>query len=135
LVSETKKTKQKYLFDEKLRYALSAYKLFLDFSVIIIIIISGCLHGELDIVYNTIKFIEQQHNTKIDLLLVCGDFQAVRNEADLKCMAMPPKYRAMQQFWKYYKVRNAIHAATIAQVILVEFRAYSAYSRAKRERR
>ena len=101
------KAKRKYLFDAKLKSSLV-------YSVIIIKLISGCLHGELDIVYNTIKFIEQQHNTKIDLLLVCGDFQAVRNEADLKCMAMPPKYRAMQQFWKYYKVRNAIHAATIA---------------------
>ena len=86
----------------------------LDEEQIFIILISGCLHGELDIVYNTIKFIEQQHSTKIDLLLICGDFQAVRNEADLKCMAMPPKYRAMQQFWKYYKVRNVTYGATIA---------------------
>jgi lariat debranching enzyme len=44
------------------------------------IAIEGCLHGELDILYNTVKFIEQQHQTKIDLLIVCGDFQAVRNE-------------------------------------------------------
>ena len=44
------------------------------------IAIEGCLHGELDIVYNTIKYIEQEHQTKIDLLICCGDFQAVRNE-------------------------------------------------------
>lgn len=47
------------------------------------IAIEGCLHGELDILYNTVKFIEQQHQTKIDLLIVCGDFQAVRNEGKL----------------------------------------------------
>lgn len=77
------------------------------------IAIEGCLHGELDIVYNTIKFIEQQHQTKVDLLLICGDFQAVRNEADLKCLACPPKYRAMQQFWKYYKGQKKAPIMTI----------------------
>lgn len=77
------------------------------------IAIEGCLHGELDILYNTVKFIEQQHQTKIDLLIVCGDFQAVRNEADLKCLACPPKYRAMQQFWKYYKGQKRAPVLTI----------------------
>jgi len=77
------------------------------------IAIEGCLHGELDILYNTVKFIEQQHQTKIDLLIVCGDFQAVRNEADLKCLACPPKYRAMQQFWKYYKGQKRAPLLTI----------------------
>ena len=87
------------------------------------IAIEGCLHGELDIVYNTIKYIEQEHQTKIDLLICCGDFQAVRNEgfflfflcnikkiiilADLKTMACPSKYKSMQQFWKYYKGRKS----------------------------
>ncbi|ELW48589.1 Lariat debranching enzyme [Tupaia chinensis] len=28
--------------------------------------------------------------------------QAVRNEADLRCMAVPPKYRHMQTFYRYY---------------------------------
>ena len=46
------------------------------------IAIEGCLHGELDILYNTVKFIEQQHQTKIDLVICCGDFQAVRNEGN-----------------------------------------------------
>lgn len=26
----------------------------------------------------------------------------MRNEADLKCMAVPDKYRTMNSFWKYY---------------------------------
>ena len=77
------------------------------------IAIEGCLHGELDIVYNTIKYIEQEQQTKIDLLICCGDFQAVRNEADLKTMACPSKYKSMQQFWKYYKGQKRAPIMTI----------------------
>jgi len=28
--------------------------------------------------------------------------QAVRNEDDLESLSCPPKYRAMNSFWKYY---------------------------------
>ncbi|XP_020591193.1 lariat debranching enzyme [Phalaenopsis equestris] len=66
------------------------------------IAVEGCLHGELDKVYATIKRLEEAENTKIDLLLCCGDFQAVRNEEDLKSLNVPPKYRHMNSFWKYY---------------------------------
>lgn len=37
--------------------------------------IEGCCHGELDQIYETIGFIEAQNNFRIDLLLICGDFQ------------------------------------------------------------
>ncbi|XP_028663351.2 lariat debranching enzyme [Erpetoichthys calabaricus] len=66
------------------------------------IAVEGCCHGELDKIYETIAFLEAKENVKVDLLLCCGDFQAVRNEADMKCMAVPPKYRQMQTFYKYY---------------------------------
>ena len=66
------------------------------------IAIEGCCHGELDRIYETIAQIETTQNIKIDLLLICGDFQAVRNEHDLQSMAVPPKYRSMQDFWQYY---------------------------------
>ncbi|RXG68695.1 Lariat debranching enzyme [Armadillidium vulgare] len=66
------------------------------------IAIEGCAHGELDIIYNTIKRLEDMHKFKIDLLLCCGDFQSVRNEGDLRCMAVPPKYMQMQDFHRYY---------------------------------
>jgi lariat debranching enzyme len=39
---------------------------------------------------------------KVDLLICCGDFQAMRNVDDLHCFACPPKYRAMKDFHKYY---------------------------------
>ncbi|KAG1341871.1 lariat debranching enzyme [Cocos nucifera] len=66
------------------------------------IAVEGCMHGELDKVYATLKHLEEVENTKIDLLLCCGDFQAIRNEIDLESLNVKPKYRNMNSFWKYY---------------------------------
>ena len=71
------------------------------------IAVEGCAHGELDKIYATIKQIEVQNETKIDLLLCCGDFQSTRNLADLKCMAVPDKYKDMCSFYKYYSGKAA----------------------------
>ena len=65
------------------------------------IAIEGCCHGELDKIYETISYIEQQEGIKVDLLIICGDFQAVRNRSDLQAMAVPPKFQQMNTFWKY----------------------------------
>lgn len=62
--------------------------------------VAGCCHGELDKIYETLALAEKRGPGPIDLLLCCGDFQAVRNEADLRCMAVPPKYRHMQTFYR-----------------------------------
>ncbi|XP_045242861.2 lariat debranching enzyme isoform X4 [Macaca fascicularis] len=64
--------------------------------------VAGCCHGELDKIYETLALAERRGPGPVDLLLCCGDFQAVRNEADLRCMAVPPKYRHMQTFYRYY---------------------------------
>lgn len=40
----------------------------------------------------------------MDLLLICGDFQALRSEDDYESLAVPSKYRSMESFYKYYKV-------------------------------
>lgn len=64
------------------------------------IAVEGCCHGELDKIYETIAYLEKKEGVKVDLLLCCGDFQAVRNEVDMKCMAVPAKYRTMQTFYK-----------------------------------
>ncbi|CAL0319121.1 unnamed protein product [Lupinus luteus] len=66
------------------------------------IAVEGCMHGDLDTVYKTLQHLEKCNNTKIDLLLCCGDFQAVRNSDDLKSLNVLPKYRTMNSFWKYY---------------------------------
>ncbi|KAF5340653.1 hypothetical protein D9611_007519 [Ephemerocybe angulata] len=66
------------------------------------IAIEGCCHGHLDAIYGQIATLEAQNNYKVDLLLICGDFQAVRNWRDLECMAVPQKYKALGDFHKYY---------------------------------
>jgi len=44
--------------------------------------------------------LERANGYKVDVLLVCGDFQAVRNEVDLGCMAVPVKYRRLGGFYR-----------------------------------
>ncbi|KAM3608090.1 uncharacterized protein V6R79_018952 [Siganus canaliculatus] len=77
------------------------------------IAVEGCCHGELDKIYETIAYLEKKEGVKVDLLLCCGDFQAVRNEGDLKCMAVPSKYRMMQTFYKYYSGEKKAPVLTI----------------------
>ncbi|KAG2319504.1 hypothetical protein Bca52824_012717 [Brassica carinata] len=77
------------------------------------IAIEGCMHGDLDNVYKTIQHHEQVHNTKVDLLLCCGDFQAVRNEKDMDSLSVPIKYREIKSFWKYYSGQEVAPVPTI----------------------
>lgn len=37
---------------------------------------------------------------KVDALLICGDFQAIRNHQDLQCMSVPDKYKKLGTFYK-----------------------------------
>ena len=62
--------------------------------------IQGCAHGELETIYASLQNIETLHDIKIDLLLCCGDFQAIRNEGDLQTMACPQKFRKLNSFHK-----------------------------------
>ncbi|KAI8895712.1 Metallo-dependent phosphatase-like protein [Globomyces pollinis-pini] len=64
------------------------------------IAIQGCCHGELDTIYN--KLLQTHSSTKIDLLLICGDFQAIRNKFDLKSMSVPDKFKKLGNFYEYY---------------------------------
>ena len=66
------------------------------------IAIEGCCHGELDAIYSAIAHLETVEKVKIDLLICCGDFQAVRNLDDLECMSVPDKYKELGTFYKYY---------------------------------
>lgn len=61
--------------------------------------VAGCCHGALDKVYETLQLLEQRDGHALpDLLLCAGDFQAVRNAGDLRCMAVPAKYRLLGGF-------------------------------------
>lgn len=64
------------------------------------IAVEGCAHGELETIYSIIQEREKQDGKKVDLLLCCGDFQAVRNLEDLQCMAVPDKFKDMCTFYK-----------------------------------
>lgn len=77
------------------------------------IAVEGCAHGELEKIYDVLSHLEKENNLKVDLLLICGDFQAVRNEGDLECMAVPFKYRQMQTFYKYYTGENIAPVLTV----------------------
>jgi hypothetical protein len=70
------------------------------------IAIEGCCHGDLDKIYATLEHANQELQLRgeepVRLLLVCGDFEAMRDEADMQCKACPPKYRSMKDFYKYY---------------------------------
>ncbi|KAF6032445.1 DBR1 [Bugula neritina] len=77
------------------------------------IAVEGCCHDELEIIYGVLEHIQHLENTKIDLLLMCGDFEATRNPDDLACMAVPAKYRDMKYFYKYYKGEKKAPILTI----------------------
>ena len=61
----------------------------------------GCGHGELDVLYETVEEMRRA-GERVDALIVCGDFQAARNETDLASMAVPDKYRKMGDFHRFY---------------------------------
>ncbi|KAF9083311.1 lariat debranching enzyme [Mortierella sp. AD031] len=78
-----------------------------------IIAVEGCCHGELDAIYEAIASREHMHNYKVDLLLICGDFQAIRNEADIDAMNVPKAYRRLGTFHKYYSGEVPVPIPTI----------------------
>ncbi|KAF9373843.1 lariat debranching enzyme, partial [Podila verticillata] len=77
------------------------------------IAVEGCCHGELDAIYQSIKTREQTHGYKVDLLVICGDFQSIRNEADLDTIACPRKYLRLGTFHKYYSGERKVPVPTI----------------------
>ena len=66
------------------------------------IAVEGCSHGELDRIYDDILAYERESGSRVDVVLLCGDFQAIRNESDLNCLAVPAKYRRLGDFHRYY---------------------------------
>lgn len=64
------------------------------------IAITGCGHGELDCFYRMCNVFEKK-GKKIDVLIITGDFQAVRNQEDLGSMQCPVKYKHMVDFDNY----------------------------------
>ncbi|KAL9127692.1 MAG: hypothetical protein Q9217_003491 [Psora testacea] len=73
------------------------------------IAIEGCGHGTLHAIYASVqKSCNVNGWNGVDLLIIGGDFQAVRNSYDLNTMSVPQKFRAIGDFHEYYSgVRTA----------------------------
>ncbi|KAH6851150.1 lariat debranching enzyme, C-terminal domain-containing protein [Chaetomium sp. MPI-CAGE-AT-0009] len=67
------------------------------------IAVEGCGHGTLNAIYAAVERSCKERNWDgVDLLIIGGDFQAVRNAADLNAMSVPAKYRELADFHEYY---------------------------------
>ena len=77
------------------------------------IAVVGCLHGMLSTVYETVMKYEQANNKIIDLVLICGDFESIRNTKDLDFIHVPDKYRKMGDFTKFYSKKEKAPYLTI----------------------
>ncbi|KAG5953500.1 hypothetical protein E4U53_005391 [Claviceps sorghi] len=65
--------------------------------------IEGCGHGTLNAIYDSVgKACKVRGWDGVDILIIGGDFQAVRNAADLSIMSCPVKYRHLGDFPDYY---------------------------------
>ncbi|KAK3721095.1 lariat debranching enzyme [Vermiconidia calcicola] len=76
--------------------------------------IEGCGHGTLHAIYASVaEACKHKDWPGVDLLIIGGDFQAVRNAYDLNCVNMPPKYRQMGDFHEYYSGQRTAPYLTI----------------------
>ncbi|KAI3652048.1 hypothetical protein MP228_003351 [Amoeboaphelidium protococcarum] len=66
------------------------------------IAVIGCLHGKLANAMDDVARYETRNQCKVDLVLICGDVQTMRNREDLQSMACPDKFKKMEQFQQYY---------------------------------
>ena len=76
--------------------------------------IEGCGHGTLHAIYASVEeACKQKSWPGVDLLIIGGDFQSVRNAYDLNCVSMPAKYRSMCDFHEYYSGQRTAPYLTI----------------------
>ncbi|CAI7633781.1 unnamed protein product [Penicillium glandicola] len=67
------------------------------------IAVEGCGHGSLNDIYETVgrKATEKGWDS-VDLVIIGGDFQALRNANDATCLSVPDKYKQIGDFHQYY---------------------------------
>ncbi|KAJ5159525.1 Lariat debranching enzyme [Penicillium canariense] len=74
----------------------------------------GCGHGGLDEIYQSLKTqAEAKGWETIDLVVIGGDFQALRNANDAACISVPSKWKKMGDFHKYYAGQSIAPYLTI----------------------
>lgn len=64
------------------------------------IAVQGCCHGELKQIFSRVAKIHEQN--PVDLLLILGDFQSIRNASDFQSVSIPRKYQKLGDFKAYY---------------------------------
>ncbi|KRZ10835.1 Lariat debranching enzyme [Trichinella pseudospiralis] len=75
--------------------------------------VAGCIHGKLEDLYKAVRYAKDTKGIDLDLVICCGDFQSIRDEQDLKSLAVPHKYRHMLDFHKYYSGELKAEVLTI----------------------
>ncbi|DAA73568.1 TPA_exp: putative RNA lariat debranching enzyme [Trichophyton benhamiae CBS 112371] len=76
--------------------------------------VEGCGHGKLHDIYAAVQASAEARGwNSVDLLIIGGDFQAVRNSNDLTCMAVSNKYREIGDFHEYYSGARVAPILTI----------------------
>ena len=74
------------------------------------IVITGCIHGNLEKMYSEIL---KNNKEKIDLIICTGDFECLITKNDLNYLSCPDKYKTMGDFYKYYNKINKVPILTI----------------------
>ncbi|EPX71305.1 RNA lariat debranching enzyme Dbr1 [Schizosaccharomyces octosporus yFS286] len=69
--------------------------------------IQGCCHGILDNLYS----LASKHN--VELLIIGGDFQAIRNLSDFHGISVPQKFKRLGDFHKYYSQEKIAPILTV----------------------
>ncbi|WBW72242.1 RNA lariat debranching enzyme Dbr1 [Schizosaccharomyces osmophilus] len=69
--------------------------------------VQGCCHGILDNLYS----LASKHN--VELLIIGGDFQAIRNLSDFHSISVPAKFKRLGDFHKYYSQEKIAPILTI----------------------
>ncbi|KAJ5983035.1 Lariat debranching enzyme [Penicillium waksmanii] len=74
----------------------------------------GCGHGSLNLIYDTVaKFAAERGWDGVDIVIIGGDFQALRNADDAACLSVPTKFRKMGDYHEYYSGQRLAPFLTI----------------------
>ncbi|OKL57659.1 hypothetical protein UA08_07215 [Talaromyces atroroseus] len=78
------------------------------------IALEGCGHGKLHDIYSKVSESAAAKGwTGVDLVIIGGDFQSVRNTHDLSGMSVPVRYREIGDFHEYYSGKRIAPYLTI----------------------
>ncbi|ROV89094.1 hypothetical protein VMCG_09874 [Cytospora schulzeri] len=76
--------------------------------------VEGCGHGTLNAIYAAVTAAAKARGWPgVDVLIICGDFQAARNGRDVEVMSVPSKYRVLGDFHEYYAGHRAAPYLTL----------------------